>query len=145
MAFYKFLADLVVVIHALWVAMVVFGLLAILLGWALGWSWVRNFWFRAAHLFMIAIVAAEAVFGIVCPLTSLEKNLREKSGQGDYAGDFIGYWVHRLLFWESVPPWGFTILYIGFALMVAVVFWAVPPRWPKRCGRLAPRARPLTE
>ena len=46
---YRLLADLIVAIHAAYVAFVVVGLLLILLGVACGWQWVRNWWFRIAH------------------------------------------------------------------------------------------------
>src|SRR4029079_7904709 len=56
---YRLLADLIVAIHAAYVAFVVVGLLLILIGLACGWKWVRNWWFRVAHLVAILIVAAE--------------------------------------------------------------------------------------
>ena len=73
MAHYKFLADFAVVIHAAYVAFVVFGLLASLLGALFHWKWVRNFWFRTIHFLAIAIVVVEALNSIVCPLTTLEQ------------------------------------------------------------------------
>ena len=41
------------------------------------WEWVRNWWFRVAHLVAILIVAAEAFLDIPCPLTEWEYRLRE--------------------------------------------------------------------
>ena len=52
------LADLIVVFHATYVSFVVFGLVAILIGVAFRWSWVRNIWFRSLHLTAIGIVVA---------------------------------------------------------------------------------------
>ena len=46
MSLYSFLADLVVVVHALYVGVVVFGLLLIWIGLFCRWQWVRSFWFR---------------------------------------------------------------------------------------------------
>ena len=66
------LADLVLLFHAAYVGYVVFGLVAIVLGIALGWSWVRNFWFRLTHLGAIGLVVAESIVGVACPLTTLE-------------------------------------------------------------------------
>jgi hypothetical protein len=45
-------ADIVVAVHAAYVAIVVVGFAAILLGSSARWRWVRNFYFRAAHLAM---------------------------------------------------------------------------------------------
>ena len=48
MTVYRFLADAVLAVHFAYVAFVVLGMAAILLGIALGWRWVRNFWFRGS-------------------------------------------------------------------------------------------------
>jgi len=59
-ALFTLLADLVLLLHVLFVAFVVFGLLLIVLGRPLGWVWVRNPYFRSVHLVAIVIVAAQA-------------------------------------------------------------------------------------
>ena len=128
----RMLADAIVVAHALWVAFVVFGLVAILLGVALGWGWVRNVWFRAVHLGMIGFVVFEALIGMACPLTEWESRLRRLGGQEGYPADFIGYWAHRLIFYDF-PPWVFTVAYVTFGLAVLLTFVLAPPR----------RARPV--
>lgn len=125
----RILADLVVVFHLAFVAFVVFGLVAILLGLALGWGWVRNFWFRLLHLAGIGVVAAQAHCGVICPLTILENALRRVAGQETYPGAFVGYWAHRLLFFQA-PPWVFTTAYCAFGLTVLAAFLLGPPRWP---------------
>ena len=127
----KLLADSIVVFHAAYVSFVVFGLVLILLGIALRWGWVRNFWFRALHLAAIGIVVLEALIGMTCPLTDWEKRLRDMAGEGSYAGDFIGYWAHRLIFYRA-EPWVFTFLYVSFGLAVLAAFVLAPPRWPAR-------------
>jgi len=73
-------ADLILATHALFVAFVILGLVAVLLGKYLRWGWVRNWWFRLAHLAAIVIVMAEAWLGMVCPLTEWEN--RVKRGRG---------------------------------------------------------------
>jgi hypothetical protein len=127
----KLLADLIVAFHATYVGFVVFGLVAILIGIALHWSWVRNFWFRALHLTAIGIVVAEALVGMTCPLTDWENRLRLSAGQSSYAGDFVGYWAHRLIFYRA-EPWVFTMIYAAFGLGVLTAFVLAPPRWPRR-------------
>ncbi len=131
MVVYRFLADVVVVVHGLYIAFVVFGLLAILVGGALGWQWVRNFWFRVLHLAAIGLVVVQALAGIVCPLTSLEKYLRTLAGEATYPGAFIGHWVHRLILYE-VPQGYFTIWYCLFGAIVVATILLIPPRWPRR-------------
>ena len=121
------LADLVVMAHGAYVAFVVFGLLAILIGYLAQWQWVRNAWFRYAHLTMILIVAFEALAGIVCPLTTLENYLRGAAGETVQSGSFMAQVVHNLLFYEA-PPWLFTVCYCVFAALVLLTMIIVPPR-----------------
>lgn len=128
---WRILADAVAIIHAAYVAFVVFGLAAILVGVALEWEWVRGFCFRLSHLVAIALVFLEEILGVMCPLTTLEDSLRERAGQARYPGDFIGYWAHRLIFY-SAPPWMFTALYAAFTMLVVAAFWLAPPKSPRR-------------
>ena len=55
---WRVMADIVVAVHAAYVAIVVVGFAAILIGSAAQWRWVRNFYFRAAHLAMVLHHAA---------------------------------------------------------------------------------------
>jgi hypothetical protein len=118
------LADLVLVLHFAYVLFVVGGLLAIWTGYALGWQWVRNPWFRVLHFAAIALVAVEAVVGMMCPLTILEDALRPGEEAG---GSFLQRWLHAVMFWDW-PLWVFTALYLGFAAAVAATFLLLPPR-----------------
>jgi hypothetical protein len=126
---YRFLADLVVTLHLAFVIFVVFSLPAILLGLALRWRWVRNFWFRAIHLLMIAIVAAESILRLYCPLTTWEGDLREKAGETVEQGAFVARLIHKFMFWD-VPPAVLITLHCIFFLLVLIVFIFAPPRWP---------------
>ena len=116
-------ADIVLVTHFLFVAFVVGGMAVIWLGAALKWAWIRNFWFRAAHLGAIGFVAAESLVGVLCPLTVLEDALRQ--GGRPYAS-FIQRWVSRLLYYD-LPERVFTIVYVLFALIVALTFIYIRP------------------
>ncbi len=129
MTLYKYLADVVVVIHATYLCFVIFGLVAILLGVMLRWKWVRNFWFRVVHFLAIAIVVAQAVLGIVCPLTSLEKLLLQESGQPVYTRSFVGRLVNDLIFYDA-PPSVFTVCYCLFGAVVLATLILAPPKWP---------------
>src|SRR5262245_30714316 len=81
MNLYGTLADFVVFVHLLYMGYVVFGQILILIGWPLGWKWIRNPWFRGTHLAMILVVAIEGVHQFECPLTTYEKYLRNEAGQ----------------------------------------------------------------
>jgi hypothetical protein len=129
---YLVLGDLVLAVHAAFVGFVVFGLLLIWMGRLCHWAFVRNFWFRLAHLAAIGVVAAEAVAGFVCPLTTWEDRLRLLAGgEQRYQESFVQHWLHRIMFFdlsESV----FTIAYLVFLLLVALSLWLVPPSLPGR-------------
>jgi hypothetical protein len=70
--FYSSLADVILVLHGLIVLFIVGALPLIWLGGLRKWSFVRAFSFRLTHLLLIGVVAAESIFGIICPLTTWE-------------------------------------------------------------------------
>jgi hypothetical protein len=115
-------ADAVLLIHFAFVLFVTGGLAVIWAGAAFGWPWVRNLTFRALHLAAICFVAAEALAGMVCPLTLWEDALR---GRDSEVG-FVARWVRRVLFYDF-PEWVFTVVYVVFAAIVALTLWLVPP------------------
>ena len=51
-------ADIILLLHVLFVAFVVIGLLLIFIGKIRYWLWIRNPWFRLIHLAAIAVVVA---------------------------------------------------------------------------------------
>lgn len=128
---YQFLANAVLIAHLGIVLFIIGGLLLTLLGAALGWQWVKNFWFRALHLVGIVYIALEAWLGIVCPLTTLELWLREQAGQTVYEGDFIAHWMRQIMFYEA-PPWVFIAAYSGFGALVVASWFLVRPTFPRR-------------
>ena len=130
------MADAVVVAHLGYVGFIVFGQILILVGAGLRWRCIRNPWFRWSHLAASAIVALEAMAGIVCPLTNWENDLRRLAGQEVAEGTFVGRLVHAILFFE-LPAQMFTTIYLIFALLVLATLWLVPPdrRRPRTdCG-----------
>lgn len=129
MNIYAVAADAVLLAHFGFVVFVVAGLLLILVGGWRGWRWVRRPLFRWAHLAAIAVVAAQAWLGVLCPLTILEMNLREAAGEITYGGSFVAHWVGRLLYWDF-PWWVFAALYSAFLLAVGVAWWRWPPARP---------------
>jgi hypothetical protein len=128
---YSLLADAIVAIHVAYVGFVLVGQLAILIGLALKWQWIRNFWFRVLHLTAILIVGLEAAGGITCPLTAWENQARELAGQTVDQGSFIGRLLDKVLFYQG-PPEYFEMGHIAFALLVLATFVLAPPRWSRR-------------
>jgi uncharacterized membrane protein YfcA len=120
------LADIVLILHVLFVLFVVGGFMLVLAG-ARRWSWVRNRVFRALHLAAMIFVAIETLLGITCPLTRWEDLLRAAGG-GERS--FIGRWLAWLLYYD-LPNWFFAVVYCVFAAAVAWAWRLIPPRSPQ--------------
>ena len=131
---YHLAADLVAAIHAAYIAFVVFGFIAIILGITMGWRWVRNMYFRTAHLAAILLVCVEALLGVSCPLTILENRLRVLGTDTPYPDFFVGGLLDRLIFY-NLPRWLFTVVYLSFGALVLLTFVLAPPRIgrPRTC------------
>ncbi len=123
------LADLLVAVHLLFVAFVVGGQACIVAGAVRRWRWIRNAWFRLAHLGAIVFVALEAVAGSICPLTRWEWALRARAGQAvEDDISFVGRLLRAVIYYE-LPPVAFTVAYVAFALLVLATLFIVPPRF----------------
>jgi hypothetical protein len=88
---------------------------------------------------MILIVVFEAIFGITCPLTDWEYELRVTAGQQNAAsGSFVGRLIQQLIFYDF-PLILFTIGYCIFGIAVLTSWWLIPPLLPwkqrKKLGR----------
>lgn len=90
---FRWLADVVVVVHGLFVAFVILGSFL-----ALRWRWIVWLHIPAA---MWGVLIEYA--GWICPLTPLENYLRARAGESSYSGDFI---QHYLL--GAIYPHGLT-------------------------------------
>ncbi len=104
---YRLLADLVVVLHALFVAFVVAGGLLVL----------RRPRLALLHLPAAVWGALIEFSGWICPLTPLEKSLRAAAGQVGYRGGFIEHYLVPVLY-----PAGLTrgVQLVLGALVIAV-------------------------
>lgn len=117
------LADLILVLHFAIAGFIAVGLAAIWVGFAAGWTWIRNRAFRIAHLVAIGFVALESIFGIACPLTVWEYRLR---GIDDERG-FVSRWVARALYYD-LPEAAFTVAYLVATAATLAAWRLVPPR-----------------
>lgn len=120
-------ADIILILHVLFAAFVVFGLLLIFLGKTLGWSWVRNPWFRLVHVGAIGVVTLESWFGVACPLTTWEKMLRSQVGDVVYTGSFLSHLLETILYYRA-PMWVFAVCYTVFGMMVLAGWIWIRPR-----------------
>jgi len=79
------LVNLVIVVHLAYFVFVVGGFFCILIGARLGWKWIRNPWFRIAHLLSVFIVLVEDRLAVNCTLNVLESSLRSPGGEAAQA------------------------------------------------------------
>jgi hypothetical protein len=136
--FYSFLADVVVAIHLSYVSFVIVGELLIILGIPLGWQWIRNIWFRVAHLAAMLYPAYEMFSGIDCPLTVWEIRLLEAAGKTAEHRSFVGRLLNDLMFFDcGDDSWVWPWIYAGLATVFVLTFVLAPPRWKTRIKPLA--------
>lgn len=126
-----FLADAILALHAAIVGFVVVGEALFMLGGVRAWRWVRRFGLRVGHAVLMLFIALQAWLGQLCPLTVWEQALRRRAGQAAYTESFIEHWLSRLIFFDA-PWWVFVAGYTGFAALVLLTWWWVPPERTKR-------------
>jgi len=127
----SFLADLILVVHAVIVFFNIGALPLIWIGGFMRWHFVRNFAFRVVHLLLIGFIAGESLFGMICPLTTWENSLRSNAGlEPRYEGGFIAHWVHSILFYDFDPR-VFTIGYVSFFALLLLTLYVVKPDAPQ--------------
>ena len=124
---YRHLADLILIVHVLFITFVILGLLLTILGGFRHWFWVRNLWFRVLHLLAIGFVVAQVWCGKICPLTIWEQQLRHAAGQATYRESFIEHWLNILCFFHA-PIWTFLWAYTLFRAMVLLMIILIPPQ-----------------
>jgi hypothetical protein len=124
---YRALADLILLLHSSFVVFVIAGLVFVLMGGLRNWHWVRNPWFRLAHLLAIGIVVTQVWLGVLCPLTTLEMTFRTRAGDAVYPGSFIAHWLEPLLYYQA-PAWVFTLCYTVFGFLVVASWYVIRPR-----------------
>ena len=124
--FYQDLADLVLLLHSLFVIFVIAGLFLTIVGGYYRWHWVLDVGFRVVHLLCIFAVIVQSWVGILCPLTTLEVWLRRRAGDVPYDGSFVRHWLEHFLYY-SAPEWVFTLVYTTFGLLVFLAWVRFPP------------------
>jgi hypothetical protein len=123
--FYQIAADIVIVIHFLWIAFVILGFPIIL--------WINSARWRLIHLAAVIWMILMQVSHSICPLTYLEAWLKsEGRGSEVYSGKFIIETIERLIYVDSVTLE--KIMYATGAYLVLIVlsFWFRPIAKKKR-------------
>lgn len=90
--FVLILADLIVLLHFVFILFVVTGGLLVL-------KWPRLIWIHIPAVVWGVIVEW---CGLICPLTPLENQFRLQAGQEGYSGDFIAQYLMPIIYPESL-------------------------------------------
>ena len=128
--FYRPLADVLVLLHLVFVVFVVAGGFLVLRRPRLVWVHLP----AAAWGFLIEL------FGWICPLTNLEVDLRRMGGEAGYSGGFVEHYLLPILY-----PTGLTRghqLFLGLLVVAVnggVYGWWL---WSRRKDALAGGGRP---
>lgn len=116
---YRIGADLVLLAHSLFAAFAVFGGALVFCNPA--WSW--------AHVPVVLWSAVANLLGWTCPLTPLEKALRNRAGQLEYSGSFVEHYVGRLVYPRGMPRQlelvaGVSVLAWNALVYAGILVWA---------------------
>jgi hypothetical protein len=123
---FRLLADLVLVLHLVFLLYVVAGGLLVL-------RWPRSAWL---HLPAMAWGTWTEFAGIICPLTPLENHFRRLGGQAGYAGGFIEHYVTGTLYPQGLTRGMQLVLGLAaVAINVAVYWYVLRARRPARGER----------
>ena len=123
-------AEAILWVHLVVIAFNVFGLVAIPMGAWSGRKFVRVFWWRALHLGLLGIVALQAVLGRACFLTIWEVELLRRAGEAASNEPLLQDWVRWVIYW-SLPLWIFAAIYVAVCLYALLLWWLVPPSYPR--------------
>lgn len=122
---YRLAADLILVLHLLFIAFVLFGgMLCLLRGW---WAWLH----LPAMLWGICVEWA----GLICPLTPLENQFRQMASDHGYREGFIEHYLVPLIYPERLTmplQW-----FLGGLVLIVnmLVYLRVLQKQPKKSGR----------
>jgi hypothetical protein len=110
---FRFAADLVMLVHLLFVLFVVLGGFL-----ALQWRWIP--W---VHIPVALYGAVIEFVHFVCPLTPLENWLRRKGGHEGFEGGFIETYLLRILYPDGLTRRVEIVLGVSVLVINAVAYW----------------------
>ena len=124
--FYKITADVIVVIHFIWIVFMLLGFFLTIYGFFK--KEFFDWWlFRTLHLSGILFVGMLTLLQRFCPLTILENLSRAQYNvEATYPGSFIVHYIEKLVY----PDVNQTLLRLGtvfVAIFILVVYTIRPP------------------
>lgn len=118
---YRIGADVVLIVHFLFVLFVIFGGLLVI-------RWPRVAWVHVP----VAIYGVVIEFlGFICPLTPLENSLRERGGEAGYSGGFIEHYITATIYPSGLTRRIQIVLGVG-VLVLNVGIYAIVTRRARR-------------
>lgn len=124
----------ILALHLAIIAFNVAGCVLVPIGAWRRWRWVREFWWRLAHLLSLGVVALQALLGRACFLTIWQGELAGAS----HVQPLIAGWIDRLVYWP-LPLWVFAVAYVTVLAYVGMLWICVRPIAP---GAERARRRP---
>jgi hypothetical protein len=122
-----FMANVVAAAHIGYFLFVIGGSIAIVVGAAKRWGWIRNLWFRLAHVASVYVVIIEDIFNFSCPLNTIEADLRVRSDSSGVASSTAGHLLDYLLH-QTIPSRVLDVTYWSLGAILIVLLFVVPPR-----------------
>jgi hypothetical protein len=127
---YRFLADVVLVLHLGFVLFVVLGALLV-------FRWPRLRWLHIPAAVWGAVIE---LAGWPCPLTPLENVLRRMGGEAGYGGGFIERYATSLLYPGQLPRAAHVTLGLLVLAINLAIYWHLLRRLRKRGGTRSTRS-----
>jgi Protein of Unknown function (DUF2784) len=127
MGTHSILADVVLLLHAAFIAWVMFGGLTVL-----RWPWLA--WLHLPALGWGVWISAA---GGICPLTPLEQHLRLAAGEAGFQGGFIEHYLTAIIYPDGLTRATQAMLAAALGAGNAAVYALAWRRRRARRGRLA--------
>ena len=119
---FAWLADGVVVLHAVFILFVV--CVGVLVFWRQGFAWL--------HLPCMVWGILSAIFGWLCPLTDLENHWRNLAGAQGYEGGYIENYLLPLIYPPGLTPTVQLVMGLGLLALNGVIYGFVWRFWRAR-------------
>jgi len=117
--FYQLAADIVVLIHFLWIAFVILGFPVFL--------WLNSARWRLIHLAAVIWMVLMQITRSICPLTHLEAWLKSEGQVTEvYSGKFIIETLERLIYVDNVTLEKITYATGIYLTLIVLSFWFRP-------------------
>jgi hypothetical protein len=130
--FYKLTADIIVVLHFIWIIFMLLGFFLTIYGFFR--KEFFDWWlFRTLHLSGILFVGILTALRKFCPLTVLENLSRVKHNpESTYPGSFIIHYIENLVY----PDVNQTLLRVGTVFVAVFILFLYIIRPPKKIKKL---------